>query len=412
MHQTYASTYVATHCRVLKSFVSSSVSSRTMYIHHVASHSIQWISWILSMHPTILFLHQRSSNALLRHYIQRCVGSSGNVNVFQWNKEWFFIRHIQFDTGFHAMTVNEISWYKPIIAFSFTIIKWWVLSSGWRRPVWYSSKSFFFWTETQLTVAGSSHQILGGRGRRIKHHWRFWGCLGAIENRWVPSTTFDKQPSTSSLRRRAVCVSIGQKGSSRCTHRSGCSSLPDHVQGSPPHNASWSTSSMWVQSILSTFTLVEQPHELHREWGQRSPFLKHALASPFEKKPCRLETRHWRTNSWGFQRCMSCAQETNIVDSAGWKLGWDNTSAWRKRFTPRRTSHLWSNHLDLHRKKKKRLTRSFPYRRNLQERRLLNENVRHKNDDVSDWELTWHNLQILTICPPGGSQQSRQSITS
>ena len=31
MHQTYASTYLATHCRVLRSFVSSSVSPPTMY---------------------------------------------------------------------------------------------------------------------------------------------------------------------------------------------------------------------------------------------------------------------------------------------------------------------------------------------------------------------------------------------
>ena len=38
-----------------------------------------------------------------------------------------------------------------------------------------------------------------------------------------------------------------------------------------------------LQSILSTFTLAEQPHEIHRERGQRRWFLKNALASPFEK---------------------------------------------------------------------------------------------------------------------------------
>ena len=85
--------------------------SQTMYIHRAASHSIKWISWNLSMHQTIP-----------GHHIKRRVGSSGNVNVFQWNREWFFSRHVQFDSGFHMMTVNEISWDRPKITFGLTMM--------------------------------------------------------------------------------------------------------------------------------------------------------------------------------------------------------------------------------------------------------------------------------------------------
>ena len=59
-----ASTYLATHCRVLRLFLPSYVSSSTMYIHQVAFRSIKWILWTLSMHRIILFLHPCSSNHL------------------------------------------------------------------------------------------------------------------------------------------------------------------------------------------------------------------------------------------------------------------------------------------------------------------------------------------------------------
>ena len=40
---------------------------------------------------------QVSFNMFLRHHIQSRAGSSGNVNVLQWNRERFFSRHVQFD---------------------------------------------------------------------------------------------------------------------------------------------------------------------------------------------------------------------------------------------------------------------------------------------------------------------------
>ena len=47
----------------------------------------------------------------------------------------------------------------------------------------------------------------------------------------------------------------------------------------PPHP--WVVAAL--QSMLSTFILVEQPHEIHREWGQRRRFLK-KMRSPVPLK--------------------------------------------------------------------------------------------------------------------------------
>ena len=36
-----------------------------------------------------------------------------DVNVFQWNREWFFSRRVKFDSGFNVMVVYEVSWHGP-----------------------------------------------------------------------------------------------------------------------------------------------------------------------------------------------------------------------------------------------------------------------------------------------------------
>ena len=55
MHQTYASTYLAIHCRVLRSFVSSLVSHRTVYIHQVAFRSKR-INLVKPVHASDYFV--------------------------------------------------------------------------------------------------------------------------------------------------------------------------------------------------------------------------------------------------------------------------------------------------------------------------------------------------------------------
>ena len=65
--------------------------------------------------------------------------SSGDVNVFQWNREWFFSRRVKFDSGFNVMAVYEVSWHRPKIIHRFTGIRKWVLRL-WKRPFWFSKK--------------------------------------------------------------------------------------------------------------------------------------------------------------------------------------------------------------------------------------------------------------------------------
>ena len=69
---------------------------------------------------------------------------SGNVDVLQWNRTWFFFWHVQFHSGFHVMTVNEISCNWPEFMFSFRIISCWVILMWWwrRESAWFSWKKF------------------------------------------------------------------------------------------------------------------------------------------------------------------------------------------------------------------------------------------------------------------------------
>ena len=59
------------------------------------------------MHLIILDLHPCSNNHqyFRSPYIKCCVGISGNVDVLYWNRKWFFVRHVHFDSGFH------VRWY-------------------------------------------------------------------------------------------------------------------------------------------------------------------------------------------------------------------------------------------------------------------------------------------------------------
>ena len=146
-HTTYLSKNLSTKCLVWRSFASLSVASRTMKIHPVVFNPISWTKWTLSTYLTLLGLHQRSCNRqwLLQHYIQWRTCSPGHVKKNQWHRKWFFSRHVQFDSGFHMLTLNEIAWNGPEIMSSFTIMPRGVLKWCWRRPVWFSEEiSLFF----------------------------------------------------------------------------------------------------------------------------------------------------------------------------------------------------------------------------------------------------------------------------
>ena len=52
-------------------------------------------------------------NSFFLCYIQIGVSWPDDINVFQWNKEWFFLRHVQLNSRFNMMTINEISLNRP-----------------------------------------------------------------------------------------------------------------------------------------------------------------------------------------------------------------------------------------------------------------------------------------------------------
>ena len=86
--------------------------------------------------------------------------SSGDVNVFQWNREWCFFRRVKFDSGFNVMVVFEVSWHGPKIISCFTgirkrVMKWW------KRPFWCSKKIYVtFSSNWTFPYQGGCSQVL------------------------------------------------------------------------------------------------------------------------------------------------------------------------------------------------------------------------------------------------------------
>ena len=66
-------------------------------------------------------------DAFLLLDIQIRMRSSGDVNVFQWNREWFFSRRVKLDSGFNGMAVFDVSWHGPKVVHRFTGIRKWVI---------------------------------------------------------------------------------------------------------------------------------------------------------------------------------------------------------------------------------------------------------------------------------------------
>ena len=95
-------------------------SPPTMYIRQVALRSIKWILWNLSLHLTKSVSPSTFHSSSLRF-------SDITSNV---------VSVVLVTSMYFNGTGNDSS---VGVTFGFTIISWWDLSSGWRRPVWFSS---------------------------------------------------------------------------------------------------------------------------------------------------------------------------------------------------------------------------------------------------------------------------------
>ena len=70
-----------------------------------------------SIHVPVIF------NRFLHHNIQGCMSRSGNVDVLRRNRKCFFFRHVQFDSWYNLMTINECPCDRPEISSRFLIIR-------------------------------------------------------------------------------------------------------------------------------------------------------------------------------------------------------------------------------------------------------------------------------------------------
>ena len=141
-------------------------------------------------------------DAALLLNIQICMCSSGDVNVFQWNREWFFSRRVKFDSGFNVMAVFEVSWHGPKIIYRFTGIRKRVLR-WWKRPFWFSKKIYVtFSSNWVFSYQGGCSQFLIS-SRKIDSSicdWKnkfsifFWEILLLVH--WVFSSTYLMRPSS------------------------------------------------------------------------------------------------------------------------------------------------------------------------------------------------------------------------
>ena len=99
-------------------------------------------------------------DAFLLLDIQIRMSSSGNVNVLQWNREWFFSRRVKFDSGFNVTAVHEVTRHGPEVVYRFTGIRKWVLRL-WKRPFWFSKKvNFTFSLNWTIPYRGGCSQFL------------------------------------------------------------------------------------------------------------------------------------------------------------------------------------------------------------------------------------------------------------
>ena len=188
LHQTYASTYLARHCRVLRLFVSLSLPPD--HVYPSSGLSFKKMNLVKPVHASDNFCFSIHVPVIiwifLQRYVKWCMSISGNVDVLQRKRKWFFLRHVQFDSGFHVMAINEIFRNRPKVIFSFRIIQCWViLMWGWRREsVCFSSKNFLFlssfgmipdwggWFQTSISSRRVDCSICDWVHENFTSHWR------------------------------------------------------------------------------------------------------------------------------------------------------------------------------------------------------------------------------------------------
>ena len=65
---------------------------------------------------------QQSSIRFFLHDVQISMRRQNKIIVFQWNKESFFLRHVELNSRFIVMTIDEVTLDRPEVGTGFSVI--------------------------------------------------------------------------------------------------------------------------------------------------------------------------------------------------------------------------------------------------------------------------------------------------
>ena len=198
LHQTYPSTHLATYCLVLRLFVSLNLhSDEVCPSGGLSSRRTNLVNLVhasdTSFSPSTFQLLSICCSINTPNW---CMSGSGNVDVLQRNKKWFFFRRAQFDSGFNVLAINQMSCNFLKISFSFRIIQCRVILKWcWKRVRLILLQKLFFTCGMNTVI---QHSEVNSETRKITNTFhREWNqklnipcickreylmCLGHFEN--------------------------------------------------------------------------------------------------------------------------------------------------------------------------------------------------------------------------------------
>ena len=89
-----------------------------------ASFSIEWILWILYKNLTkaLASIYMPVIVNLFLHDVQISMSRRSNINILQWSRECFFLRHVELNSRFIVMTIDEDTLDRLEVGTGFSVI--------------------------------------------------------------------------------------------------------------------------------------------------------------------------------------------------------------------------------------------------------------------------------------------------
>ena len=84
--------------------------SRTRYIYPLGCSSFKRVNFVKPHHEADKFLFDSTSQW---SYVRICMNWPCCINVFQWNRECSFLRHVELNSRFIVMTTDEVTLNRP-----------------------------------------------------------------------------------------------------------------------------------------------------------------------------------------------------------------------------------------------------------------------------------------------------------